>query len=138
MQLAGDPGDNYALISNDAGTAVAPDGVDLQQHLASLSSGVLRVSTSSLPQGTARVTYVAPLSAGGGNPPYTWSLVSGSLPRGLHLNKSSGLVSGRPARTDSGTSTFTVKVVDKKTRKTKGHPSTQDSATATLGITISP
>jgi hypothetical protein len=63
--------------------------------------------------------------------------VSGSLPKGLHLKKADGVVSGRPGRNDSGTSTFTVRVLDKKTRKTKGHPSTQDSATATLEITIS-
>jgi hypothetical protein len=126
------------LVSNYSGAAVAPDGANLEQHLASLSSGVLHVSTTSLPLGAAGVVYAAPpLSASGGNPPYTWSIVSGSLPEGLRLKKANGVVSGRPGRRDSGTFTFTVRVLDKKTRKTKGHPSTQDSATATLEITIS-
>jgi len=133
-----DGADNYALISDYAGTAVSPDGLTLYLHLASLDAGTtLRISTESLPAGEAKVAYSTPLSASGGNPPYKWSLFSGSLPKDLRLNKTTGVVSGMPNRRDSGTYPFTVKVVDHKTKRTRGHPSTQNTATKVLSITIS-
>ncbi len=69
------------------------------------------ITTSSLPRGFTQVPYVAKLSATGGDPPYTWSLASGSgpLPPGLSLS-SGGLISGRP--TSPGTFPFTVQVTD--------------------------
>jgi len=49
--------------------------------------------------------------------------------------KSGGVISGKPKKTDSsGTYSFTVKVVDKKT-KTKPH--TQNVTTERLSITVS-
>ena len=95
------------------------------------------ITTTSLPSGsvyskTNKVSYSATLAASGGNPPYKWSLVPGStpLPPGLKLS-SKGVISGK-AKT-AGTYDFTVQVVDKKT-KTK--PPAQNTATATLSITI--
>ena len=97
----------------------------------------LHIVTMTLPNAARRASYRAPLAATGGNPPYKWSVSSGTLPKGLHLSRSTGVISGRPNRNDSGTSLFVVKVVDKKTRRTRGHPSTQDSATQMFGITVS-
>jgi len=94
----------------------------------------LHVSTTSLPPGAVKTAYRATLAASGGNPPYKWSVSSGALPRGLHLKKSTGVISGRP--TIGGTYAFTVKVVDKKI-KTKHRPPTQNTATKTLLIAIS-
>ncbi|MBZ5582211.1 MAG: Ig domain-containing protein [Acidobacteriia bacterium] len=54
-------------------------------------------------------TYSGALSAAGGAPPYTWSLVSGSLPAGLTLSPS-GAITGTPVLGKSGT--FTVAVAD--------------------------
>jgi hypothetical protein len=126
-----DPGDNYALVSDYGGTAVSPDGTNLQSHLDALYSGSgLHVVTTTLPAGTVKVKYTGGLTASGGNPPYKWKIVSGRLPTGLHL-KASGVISGKPRV--ATTLTFTVKVTDHKTR-TKPH--TQTSATATVSITI--
>ncbi len=58
-----------------------------------------------------------------GQGPYTWSIVSGSLPPGLTLD-ASGVISGTP--TAIGTRTFTVQVTD----------STLDTATRVLSITV--
>lgn len=69
----------------------------------------LSVSTSSLPNGAPSALYNQSLLAAGGNPPYSWSLVSGALPVGLTLS-SSGLISGTP--TAGGSSGFTVQVTD--------------------------
>jgi hypothetical protein len=95
----------------------------------------LQVATTSLPASSVRSRYSASLAAVGGNSPYKWSVMSGALPLGLHLKSTTGVISGEPKR--AGTYTFTIKVVDHKTRKTKGHPSTQNTATKVLSITIS-
>ncbi len=102
----------------------------------SSSSSGFRMTTASLPSGIPRVRYSATLTASGGNPPYRWSVSSGHLPKGLRLKKSTGVISGTPSKHDSGTYTFTVKVVDKKI-KVKHHPATQNTATKVLSITIS-
>src|SRR4029434_4878786 len=49
-----------------------------------------QITTSALPSGTAQLAYSAPLAATGGTPPYSWSIVSGSLPSGLALWASTG------------------------------------------------
>lgn len=70
----------------------------------------LFISTTALPQGTVNVPYSASVVATGGVTPFTWSIVSGSLPPGLSQNMASGLISGIP--TAAGSFPFTVKVQD--------------------------
>ncbi len=60
--------------------------------------------------GTVGVAYSSSLTAGGGVPPYTYSITSGSLPAGLMLNSSTGAITGTP--TTAGTFNFTAQVVD--------------------------
>jgi hypothetical protein len=73
----------------------------------------LAVTTTSLPDGAVGVLYSQPLQATGGNGSYTWSITSGSLPAGLTLTPSSGLISGTP--TTAATSPFTAQVFDGST-----------------------
>jgi hypothetical protein len=73
-----------------------------------VSSG-LSVTTSTLPDTTVGSSYSQSLSAGGGTPPYNWSLVGGSLPGGLSLS-SSGSITGTTKA--AGTFSFTVEVTD--------------------------
>jgi phospholipase C len=70
----------------------------------------LQITTQSLPGGTQRTSYNASLTATGGTAPYTWSIPSGSLPAGLTLVTSTGVISGAP--TSTGTSSFTAQVTD--------------------------
>jgi uncharacterized repeat protein (TIGR03803 family) len=70
----------------------------------------LSITTTSLPSGTAGVAYSASVTAVGGVYPYTWSVISGTLPDGLHLNAGTGAITGTP--TTVGTSNFTVQVAD--------------------------
>ena len=72
-------------------------------------SGGLFIVTTSLPGGIAGAPYSATLTASGGTLPYTWAVISGSLPAGLSLS-SAGAITGTP--TTAGVSSFTVQVTD--------------------------
>lgn len=88
----------------------------------------LSVSTTSLPDGTVGVAYTATLEEHYGTIPLVWSIVSnsGTLPGGLTLNSSSGVISGTPNA--AGTYNFTVMVTDSS--------SPPQTATQSLSITI--
>jgi len=91
-----------------------------------ITTGPLVILTTALPPGPQGVPYSATLEAGGGAPPYLWSITSGSLPNGLTLNANTGVISGTP--TTTGTSNFTVQVTD----------SQQNTASAPLSIVVTP
>jgi hypothetical protein len=76
----------------------------------SIAAAQPQITTSALPTGTVQLAYSAPLAATGGTLPYTWSVVSGSLPPGLVLAASTGAITGTP--TASGQYSFTVQVQD--------------------------
>ena len=86
------------------------------------------ITTSSLPSGTQNSAYSTTLAAAGGTTPYTWSITSGSLPTGVTLTASSGLIAGTP--TQSGTFPITVEVVDSS--------SPAQSALQNLSIVLAP
>lgn len=87
----------------------------------------IQISTATLARGNPTAPYYATIMASGGTPPYTWSIPSGTLPAGLSLNSSTGVISGNiPATAPLGTSNFTVQLVD----------SASQSATAPMAITI--
>jgi PKD repeat protein len=70
----------------------------------------LSVDTNSvLPGANSNTIYSATLTAIGGTPTFTWTVVSNSLPPGLTLS-SSGIISGKP--TQAGTFNFTVQATD--------------------------
>ncbi len=105
--------------------------------LASPNANALNITSTSLPNGTVHSEYSGSLTASGGNPPYKWKLAPGSgpLPKGLKLNKTTGVIGGVPKYV--GTSTFTVVVIDTKSVKTAHPPRVQNSASGVFSITIS-
>ncbi len=71
----------------------------------------LKITTGSpLPEGVSGRPYSQALAVEGGQPTYTWSVVSGTLPPGLSLDPSTGRLAGTPST--AGTFTFTVQVAD--------------------------
>jgi hypothetical protein len=100
------------------------------------SPDALSITTPSLPGGTVGLGYSVTLAASGGNPPYHWKVVTGSgaLPRGLKLDKSTGVISGTPK--SEGLSTFTIQVVDTATKPLKHALRVENLAQATFSIAI--
>ena len=86
-----------------------------------------------LAPGNVGSTYSVTLSATGGKPPYVWSL-SGSLPPGLLLNASQGLISGTP--TSPGTFGFSLTVTDSANATQSQNFSILISPASTSGLTI--
>ena len=85
----------------------------------------LAVTTTALANGFVGAAYSQTVTAEGGLAPYTWSVTSGSLPNGLNLNPSTGVISGTP--TAVGSSSFYVQAQD----------ANLSTATKPLSITIS-
>jgi hypothetical protein len=78
----------------------------------------LILSPSSLPGGTVGTLYSQSFSATGGTGPYTFSVTSGSLPPGITLYASTGVMSGTP--TTPGAYGFTVMSTDANNRTGSG------------------
>ncbi|MFY0389776.1 S-layer homology domain-containing protein [Hominicoprocola fusiformis] len=66
------------------------------------------ITTQTLPGGAVGTPYNHQLHANGGGL-IEWEIISGALPESLHLNETTGVISGTP--TAVGTATFTVRAV---------------------------
>jgi hypothetical protein len=74
-----------------------------------ITSQTFSIATTSLPAGVQSTPYSESLVGSGGQPPYEWSIISGSLPSGLQLNTSTGTLAG----TTSVAGTFTISIQGK-------------------------
>lgn len=83
------------------------------------------LTAPSLPAGQVGVPYSQQLTATGGSPPYSWSIIAGSVP-GLTLNPSTGVLADTP--TAAGAFSFTVQVRD----------GAGNTATRTFTLSVSP
>jgi len=82
------------------------------------------ILNTTLPAGSIGATYNQTISRNGGTAPLAWAVQSGSLPPGLSLDSTAGVISGVPS--SSGTSSFTIQATD----------STGKSVSQNLSITI--
>jgi len=88
----------------------------------------LKISTTSLPNGQVGDAYGSAVVATGGTAPYHWSVAKGSLPTGLSINSTSGMVSGDPSA--AGTFGFMIQVQDSSASKTSVQSSMSVQVTA--------
>jgi hypothetical protein len=108
----------------------APAGpLSTQQTLSLTVVGVLTVPSASLPNGTVGIPYSTTLPSTGGMPPYTWRIYLGSLPSGLVMQQSTGMITGTP--TVQGTASFQVEVFDSS-------PVQQYYISSNFSITVNP
>ncbi|HXN27776.1 MAG TPA: putative Ig domain-containing protein [Candidatus Acidoferrales bacterium] len=87
----------------------------------------LSITSTSMSNGITGTAYSSAIASSGGVPPLTWSVPPGTLPPGLELNTSSGLISGTP--TTAGVFKFFPTVTDSAIPAQK--------FTSTTGVTIS-
>ena len=94
---------SFALRAMDSGGEVDENAFHL-----SVQPG--RISTESLPPAFAGVEYVTAMKAEHMAEPVRWTLLSGALPEGMHLESGTGELTGLP--TSPGVATFRVEAVD--------------------------
>jgi hypothetical protein len=70
----------------------------------------ISLSPTTLPSPTVGYAYSQTIDAGGGTAPYVYTVTTGSLPAGLSLNSTTGILSGTPSV--GGTFTFTIQAQD--------------------------
>ena len=99
----------YTLSCSSSGSSVATASATL-----TVTSASLAVTTATLPNGVIGTAYVRKIQATGGVTPFTWTVSSGALPRGLALGTSTSntvTVSGMPNTFTQG-GKFTIEVAD--------------------------
>ncbi len=104
------------------------DGHTASQPLSLLVNDTLSISTASLPNGVVGVPYSQNIQTSNGVAPLTYSVTVGSVPDGLTLHPSTGIIDGSP--TTVGSSSFTVKVQDNLNQ--------QASLAYSISVTVSP
>ncbi len=70
----------------------------------------LEILTESLPSAEKGKVYQAVIEVSGGLPPYVYTVTEGSLPPGLNIDNSNGLISGRPEK--AGRFNVATQVID--------------------------
>lgn len=104
LTLGSEPGQNRVTAT--------VSGVDIPATFSATANEALAIITATVPGGYVGNYYTQTMEAQGGTTPYVWSLADSSLPPGLNLNSSTGLINGTP--TVAGTYSFTVQVTDQE------------------------
>ncbi|WP_343699564.1 putative Ig domain-containing protein [Caulobacter sp.] len=81
-----------------------------QYTLAVAAASSVVVSPSSLPTPLLNTAYSQTITGSGGTSPYTFAISAGSLPTGLSLNGSTGVISGTP--NVAGAYSYTIRATD--------------------------
>jgi hypothetical protein len=91
------------------GFGSAVDG-EVEDYLVTTTCPAVTLAPTTLPNGTLSNAYSQTISASGGTTPYTYALSSGTLPSGVLLNTSTGVLSGTP--NVAASYSFTLRATD--------------------------
>ncbi len=98
----------------------------------------LKILTESLPSGEKGKAYQALIEVSGGLPPYVYTVAEGTLPPGLNIDNSNGLISGTPEK--AGRFTVKTAVVDASIPSQKAAKSFEilvtDLGASTMDVTL--
>ncbi|GHU94006.1 hypothetical protein FACS1894156_1660 [Bacteroidia bacterium] len=97
------------ITASFAGNATINPATNVVKNVTVTMGTAPTITTTSLPAGTVGAAYSQTLTATGSTP-ITWSVTVGTLPAGLSLNASTGVISGTPSA--AGASTFTVQAAN--------------------------
>jgi len=100
---------NGRALTTSAGVVTMNGGNTIGGCAAAPACPTTTIAPPTVPNGAVGAAYSQALTASGGPGPYTFSVVSGTLPAGLTLT-AGGLLSGTP--TTVGTSTITIRATD--------------------------
>ncbi|WP_373459631.1 putative Ig domain-containing protein [Cupriavidus necator] len=103
---------NFTVTATDSSTGTGPY-TGSRAYALTVVAPTVTLSPASLPAPVAGVPYSQALTASGGTAPYTFAVAAGTLPAGLSLNPSTGVLGGTPST--PGSHTFTVRVSDSST-----------------------
>lgn len=118
--------DSFSFIDDSGATVLVNITIGVT------STPPIVLSPSTLPAGTVNASYSQQLTASGGNGgPYTFGASSGTLPTGLTLNQSTGVISGTP--TEGGSFPLTLTASDGTDTGTRSYTLVIDG-----GLTVSP
>jgi hypothetical protein len=121
---------NFTLGASDAAPGSYQQSFTQNFTIVVVPTPALAITSTTLPTPQVTVAYSQILTATGGTVPYNWSISTGSLPPGLSLVASTGVISGTP--TTRGSSTFTATVTD------SSNPTMTASQSLTLTTGASP
>ena len=135
MPTGGGSGQFTFKVTDAAGQSVSSQSITFTVA----APPALTVTTATLPAAVMGTAYSQTLQAAGGVTPYTWSVPPGTLPAGLTLNSSTGVISGTPTGLVTGTIPFTVTVTDVETPTHATTPAALSIAVSapTLSVTTS-
>ncbi|MEQ7800927.1 putative Ig domain-containing protein [Pedobacter sp. ASV1-7] len=98
-------GFNFTIKATDGSSAPGPYS-GTQNYSGVVAQPVIVVAPTTISNATVATAYSQTITASGGITPYTYSVTGGSLPAGLTINNTTGIISGTP--TAGGTFNFTV------------------------------
>ncbi len=125
---------NFTVRARDSALSPGTRPLTLIVDPSGSPGGPVVVATTTLPNGIVGQAYSQGLSASGGQPPYTWAVIAGSLPAGLTLS-SNGVISGTPG--SAIVANFTVRATDSAASPQQGSAAlTLTVGTSTGGLFI--
>lgn len=111
----------------DVGDSDSPAGTAEKEFTMEIYEDV-EIDTNAFPCAARDVPYSNNIAVSGGQAPYTYQVIEGKLPFGLHLNSINGIISGKAEPVGSESSTFTVRAFD------SGNPFDYDDKELTIYV----